>query len=115
MGVVSFAILGMLYKIVPFLVWYGRYSRDIGRRPVPTLADLYSGSWQVLGYWTYLAAVLAVSAATAFGHTVAVRWSCAVLAASVLVFLANLVKMLRHLLRPQVEPPPAGSAATPNT
>jgi hypothetical protein len=115
MGVVTFAILGMLYKIVPFLVWYGRYSRDIGRRPVPTLADLYSGSWQVLGYWTYLAAVLAVSASTAFGHTVAVGWSCAVLAASVLVFLANLVKMLRHLLRPQVEPPPAGSAATPNT
>ena len=28
LGVVRFAILGMLYKIVPFLVWYGRYSRE---------------------------------------------------------------------------------------
>ncbi|MCC6820567.1 MAG: hypothetical protein V9H26_24290 [Verrucomicrobiota bacterium] len=31
MGVVSFAIMGMLYKIIPFLVWFGVYSQHVGR------------------------------------------------------------------------------------
>ena len=35
LGVVSFAIIGMFYKIIPFLVWYGSYSRQIGLRKVP--------------------------------------------------------------------------------
>lgn len=34
-GVVTLAILGMLYKIVPFLVWLARYSSWIGRARVP--------------------------------------------------------------------------------
>ena len=41
-GVVTFAILWMLYKVVPFLVWYASYSKAIGRSKVPSLADLYS-------------------------------------------------------------------------
>ncbi|HVR36759.1 MAG TPA: hypothetical protein VMS21_13000 [Methylomirabilota bacterium] len=36
-GVVTFALLGMLYKIVPFLVWYASYSRAIGRSKAPSL------------------------------------------------------------------------------
>src|SRR5262249_7581184 len=39
-GVMGFAIPGMLYKIIPFLVWYARYGEYIGRTEVPTLAKL---------------------------------------------------------------------------
>ena len=52
LGVVSFAIIGMFYKIIPFLVWYGSYSRQIGLSKVPSLADLYSPRLQAVGYWT---------------------------------------------------------------
>ena len=60
-GVVSFAIIGMFYKIIPFLVWYGSYSTQIGLRKVPSLADLYSPGLQAAGYWTYVAGLAATS------------------------------------------------------
>jgi hypothetical protein len=39
-GFVSFLITGHLYKIVPFLVWYQRFSPLIGKKKVPMLADM---------------------------------------------------------------------------
>ncbi len=60
-GLVGLAILGMLYKIVPFLVWFHSYSRQIGRAKVPALGEMYSVPLQVAGYWTYLAGLLATA------------------------------------------------------
>ncbi|NOQ30462.1 MAG: hypothetical protein GQ570_04990 [Helicobacteraceae bacterium] len=40
LGYITFMILGHLYKIVPFLVWYERYSPLIGKQKVPLLADM---------------------------------------------------------------------------
>jgi len=40
MGYVAFLINGHLYKIVPFLVWYQRFSPLIGKQKVPMLADM---------------------------------------------------------------------------
>ena len=56
MGVVALAIIGMLYKIIPFLVWFGVYSKHIGRAQVPALADMYSPRLQMIGYWSFLVA-----------------------------------------------------------
>lgn len=39
-GFITFLITGHLYKIVPFLVWYERFSPFVGKRKVPMLADL---------------------------------------------------------------------------
>jgi hypothetical protein len=103
-GVVSFAILGMLYKIVPFLVWYASYSKAIGRSKVPSLADLYSPALQAVGYWLFLAGVLGASLATALGHEPGVRASCGMLLASVVVCALNVGRMLSHLVRPRLEP-----------
>ncbi|MBI2925388.1 MAG: hypothetical protein HYY24_06755 [Verrucomicrobia bacterium] len=110
LGVVGLAITGMLYKIVPFLVWFARYSMEIGRRKVPALADLYSPALQAIGYWSYLAGLAAVSVSSALGAERAVQWSCAVMALSVGVFAMNMLRVLRHLWRPRVEPLPACAA-----
>ncbi|WP_457596403.1 hypothetical protein [Hydrogenimonas sp.] len=40
MGFFTFLINGHLYKIVPFLVWFERYSPLVGKRKVPMLADM---------------------------------------------------------------------------
>jgi len=40
LGFVGFLISGHLYKIVPFLVWYERFSPHVGKRKVPMLADM---------------------------------------------------------------------------
>ncbi|MEX0742451.1 MAG: hypothetical protein WD079_06605 [Phycisphaeraceae bacterium] len=104
MGIVTFAILGMLYKVIPFLVWYASYSKAIGRSKVPALADLYSHALQAAGYWTCLAGLLLTSVATALGHASCVRVGCVVLLVSVAVFVMNIGIILSHLVRRRLEP-----------
>jgi cbb3-type cytochrome oxidase subunit 1 len=110
-GVVTFAIVGMLYKIVPFLVWYASYSRHIGRSKVPSLAELYSPRWQATGYWSFMAALLAGAVSTALGSETAVQWSCSFFLASLAAFAVNLTKMLSHLVSPRLEPLPLRPAS----
>ena len=89
---------------MPFLVWYHRYSPQIGRCKVPSLSDLYSERLQVVGYWLYVAGLAAVCVSTALANEPAVRAGCVVLAGSLAVFAVNLARMLRHFFRPQLEP-----------
>jgi hypothetical protein len=103
-GVISFAVLGMLYKVVPFLVWYASYSRAIGRSKVPSLAELYSPALQSIGYWLFIAGLVVTSVATAFGHKRAVQIGSVFLLASVAVFVVNMGKILTHLVRPRLSP-----------
>jgi hypothetical protein len=39
-GFITFMISGHLYKIIPFLVWYERFSPYVGKKKVPMLADM---------------------------------------------------------------------------
>jgi hypothetical protein len=103
-GLVGLAILGMLYKIVPFLVWFHSYSRHIGRAKVPSLADMYSVPLQIAGYWTFLAGLASLSLATAWSHAAGIRWGGGLLVLSVAIFALNMGKILVHFIRPQVEP-----------
>ena len=41
MGFVTFLITGHLYKIIPFLVWFERYSPLVGKQKVPMLHEMY--------------------------------------------------------------------------
>jgi hypothetical protein len=103
-GVVSFAIIGMFYKIIPFLVWYGSYSTHIGLRKVPSLADLYSPSLQAAGYWTYVVGLAVTTTAILLGHAATVTCGCALLALSLATLGLNVAKILSHLIRPRIEP-----------
>lgn len=105
-GVIAFAILGFLHKIVPFLVWYHAYSPRVGRTKVPSLAGLYWEGLQVAGYWLYLAGLAVVSIATAASNESGVRAGCLLLGLSLLALTANLAKMLSHFLWPEHEPLP---------
>ena len=104
LGVVSLSILGMFYKIIPFLVWYGSYSRQIGLNKVPLLADLYSPGLQAVGYWAYIAGLAVTIIAIMLANAVAVRCGCALLALSLGTLAVNVIKMLSHLIHSKVEP-----------
>jgi len=41
LGFIGFLINGHLYKIVPFLVWFERFSPLVGKRKVPMLHEMY--------------------------------------------------------------------------
>ncbi|HZR21134.1 MAG TPA: cbb3-type cytochrome c oxidase subunit I [Verrucomicrobiae bacterium] len=103
-GVVSLAIIGMLYKIVPFLVWFSRYSSQIGRAQVPSLAELYSTRVQALGYWTLMAGIGWTCMAAAISSGVGVRLGCGLLGLGVATLAFNVGLMLTHLLRPKTKP-----------
>lgn len=101
LGVVALAILGMLYKILPFLVWHARYSPLIGRQKVPALADLYSPRLQAVGYGTWLVGLLVTASATLAAAEVALTAGTGLLLASLAVFAVNAAFIFRHLLRPR--------------
>ena len=112
-GVVSFAIIGMLYKIIPFLVWYRAYSAQIGLRKVPSLAELYSARVQQMGYWTYLGGLVTASIGIVLSHSALVRSGGALLLVSFLVLAVNLGRILRHLFQPEFETTPEKPALAP--
>ncbi len=104
LGFVSLAIIGMLYKILPFLVWYRSYSHRIGVTKVPALADLYSATLQVAGYWCYLMGLAVLGTGILLGQAATVRLGAAVWLGSLAVFGINVAGMMSHLFRPRIEP-----------
>jgi len=105
-GVVVFGVVGMLFKIVPFLVWYARYSKEIGRNKVPSLAELYSEPLQAVTYWLYVVGLAATSVAIALANQNAARWGFALIVAALAVFAVNMGLILSHLRPPRPEPLP---------
>ncbi len=103
-GVVTLTVLGFLYKIVPFLVWYHCYSRAVGRNRVPSLADLYSERLQVTAYWLFLGGLFLACLGAALSRELLARGGAIMLLAALAVFAVNLGKMLRHFFRPQIVP-----------
>lgn len=70
-GWFGFSIVGKYYKIIPFLLWVHRYSRQIGSRPVPLLKDMMDERFGYvslvalfLGFLGVLAGILADSLVT---------------------------------------------------
>jgi hypothetical protein len=104
MGVIGFSIIGLLHKIIPFLIWYRAYSPHVGRCRVPSFGELYRERLQVAGYWFYIAGLVVTSVGTALGEAWEVRLGCSLLAASLLAFAVNVISMLDHLFRPRLEP-----------
>jgi hypothetical protein len=103
-GVVSLAIIAMLYKVVPFLVWFGRYSTMVGRHKVPALADLYSAAWQRAGFWLYLAGLGATASGIVLASQPLARAGCALLVLSLGALAANMGRIFSHLFHPRPGP-----------
>jgi len=104
LGVVTLAILGMLHKILPFLVWFGVYGPHIGRAQLPTTTQMGSERLQAYGFWSYLAALLTTGVAVLLQSEAGVRAGGAMLLASLMLFVANAAKVLAHFRRPQLRP-----------
>ena len=58
LGFVTFFIIGHLYKIVPFLVWFERFAPLVGKEKVPMLHEMYSKEGASVMFWFSSAGVL---------------------------------------------------------
>jgi hypothetical protein len=99
-GWASLSVVGMMLKIVPFLVWYRVYSPQVGRAPVPTLAALGWPAAEAVAWALLTAGILGLALAAALGRVGFIALSAAVLAAGALAFAASLGRALLHLVGP---------------
>lgn len=99
-GWASLSVVGMMLKIVPFLVWYRVYSPQVGRAPVPTLAALGWPAAEAVAWALLTAGILGLALAAALGRVGFIALSAAVLAAGALAFAASLGHALLHLVGP---------------
>jgi len=109
-GWISLTIVGMMLKIVPFLVWYRAYSPRAGREPVPTLAQLSWPGAERLAYVLLTGGGVLVAAAVLVGEVTWIRAAGAVLALGALAFAAALARVLGHLFHAGVQSSPPHSA-----
>jgi hypothetical protein len=66
-GWAGMIVHGMLTRIVPFLVWFHRFSPLVGRARVPSLRGLLPDRWIRRGFFLHLAALVVGVAAIASG------------------------------------------------
>ena len=50
-GCITLLMIGMMYKIVPFLVWFHKYSDKVGKEKVPLLKDMFSEKIGNIQFW----------------------------------------------------------------
>ena len=96
-GWVSLTIVGMMLKIVPFLVWYRVYSPRAGREPVPTLAQLSWPRAEGLAYGLLTGGVVLLAATVLVGEVAWIRAAGTMLALGALAFAAALARVLGYL------------------
>ncbi|MBW1881593.1 MAG: hypothetical protein JRJ84_24815 [Deltaproteobacteria bacterium] len=100
-GWAAVVVHGMLTRIVPFLVWFHRFSQLAGLVRVPSIAQLLSERRIRAGLWVHLASVVVGAAAIVSGMDLLARLTGVLLGATGVVLLANLVHVYRQ--RPSAE------------
>jgi hypothetical protein len=88
-GIVLF-VIGFFYKIVPLLAWTARYRGQMGKRPVPTVAQMYSsrvahGQLALMAFGVTLLAIGIGAGSSRVARCGAVLW-----AGGVLLFVSQI-------------------------
>ena len=112
-GFVSLTIVGMMLKIVPFLVWYRAYGPRAGREPVPTLAQLGWPRAEALAYALLTGGGVLLAITVLAGDAGWIRVAGGLLALGALAFAATLARVLRHLFGGRPSTSAAGAPTWP--
>jgi len=95
-GWAGMIVHGMLTRIVPFLVWFHRFSALVGKAPVPPMRQLLPESHSRIGFGTHLTTLgLGVVAIITGADLVARATGAGLVLTGVALFL-SLLRVLRH-------------------
>lgn len=94
-GYLSMLIVGQLYKIVPFLVWYHKYSSKVGLEKVPLLKEMFSEKIAQYGFYLMIAALLGSLYSLTFRSEPGMIISFSVMFVSSLIFAFNMILIFR--------------------
>lgn len=89
-GCITLLIIGMMYKIVPFLVWFHKYSDKVGKEKVPLLKDMFSERLGNIQFWLLNIGVPAVMAGLYLGNQMIVGIGLTIIFISSLLFGYNM-------------------------
>jgi len=97
-GFFGFAITGHVYKIVPFLVWFERFSPLVGKEKVPMLADMLPPRSSEAQFLFGSIGVLIVAIAILLQDEMFVKAGASFLFMSALAFVRNIFYMINFKL-----------------
>ncbi|HEU5078442.1 MAG TPA: hypothetical protein VFT72_04480 [Opitutaceae bacterium] len=103
-------IAGMLCKIVPFLTWMRAYGPHVGRGRTPSAGALTSPRLERAAFTLQGAALIPLLAGTWLLNIVLLRAGAWLLVAGVAFFLADMLGVMRHLWRPELQPAPTSKS-----
>lgn len=95
LGFFSTLIVGQMYKIVPFLVWYHKYSDKVGFQSVPMLKDLFNEKLACYQMYVMIAGIVLSILFWLINNTFGLLLSFLLLFISSIMFLINMVKIFR--------------------
>lgn len=94
-GYVSFLIVGQMYKIVPFLVWYHKYSSKVGLQQVPMLKDMFNEKLAEIQFYLMIAGLVLLVPSLMIEIEILVFISFLLFALSSFIFGYNMITIFR--------------------
>jgi hypothetical protein len=92
-GGLSLYVIGQFYKVVPFLAWMARFRDDMGRRSVPTVAQLYSPVVANTDLLFLVTGIIGMSAGVIIGATTMVRIAAMCFTIGIALFLSQIARV----------------------
>lgn len=94
-GFFSTLIIGQMYKIVPFLVWFHTFSDRVGKEQVPMLKDMFSEKIGMLQWWILNLSYIAVIAGLIMHEQLILHLGFIMLMAASFIFVYNMIHIFQ--------------------
>ncbi len=95
-GFAGFIIVGQMYKILPFLVWFNKYSDKVGQASVPMLKDMFDERLAKIELGLTTTGFLIAAAALPLSATALFRLGAIGFAAGAAIFVWNAITIFRR-------------------
>lgn len=95
-GFFAYLIIGHLYKIVPFLVWFDKFSPLVGKQKVPLLTDMVNEKSATFQFYFAVIALFLSTIAILIKSNILFHISLSFLCVSALFVVINIIKIMRY-------------------
>jgi hypothetical protein len=95
-GFFGFAVTGHVYKIIPFLVWFERFSPLVGKQKVPMLADMLPPKSSSAQFVFCALGVTVVSVAILLQNDTLIKAGASFLVVGAIAFLRSVMYMINY-------------------
>jgi hypothetical protein len=93
LGGLTLYVIGQFYKVVPFLAWMARFRDDMGKKPVPVVAQLYSQRVGHVDLALFIAAIAGITLGIATQTTLLVRCGAVLFVVGVALFVSQMIRV----------------------